>query len=384
MEGLRILLLNHGRAADLMGGDSVQIAATAKGLRRRGYHVTVACSDHPDTSDCDLVHIYNARTATSLAGQLASARESRTPVVVSPIWISLTQARWGSLATRGVLEQLQKRLDGGERLLSQLIDRRLAVSCDGEVLRFDSAGDSTTKRLEQISTLLRDVEFMLPNSWLELAALRRDLAWHGTSAEIAPYGVDPGLFNDPDPGLFRSQSGITGPFIIQAGRVEPPKNPAMLLYAMRDSNLPIVLVGRNDVDPSYTDLCRSIGGDKVHFFGHMPPHLLASAYAGASVHALPSWCETCGLVSLEAALAGTPVVASIAGHEAAYLESDAWYCDPANPMSIRSAIEAALSAGPRADKVRRLRNRIRTQYHWDNMVDASEKTYMLLMGTRLR
>ena len=34
--------------------------------------------------------------------------------------------------------------------------------------------------------------------------------------------------------------------------------------------------------------------------------MLASAYA-AAVHALPSWMETCGLVSLEAALSGTPL-----------------------------------------------------------------------------
>lgn len=384
MEPQRILLVNHGRAADLMGGDSVQIAATAKGLRRRGHHVTVACSDRPDTSAFDLVHIFNARTVNALAGQLASARAAGKPVVVSPIWISLTQARWGSLATRGVLEELRRNQDAGDRLLRQLIDRQLAVSCDGEILRFDSAGDSTSKRLDQIAKLLRLVNVMLPNSWLELAALRRDLTWQGTSVEIAPYGVDPGLFHDPDPTIFRRHSGISGPFVIQAGRVEPPKNPAMLLYALKDTTLPVVLAGRNDIDPTYTELCRAIGGDRVHFYGHMPSQLLASAYAAASVHALPSWCETCGLVSLEAALAGTPVVASIAGHEAAYLEHEAWYCDPANPQSIRDAIEAAISAGPNAAKVRTLRNRILSQFNWDKMVEASERAYESLLALRRR
>ena len=38
--------------------------------------------------------------------------------------------------------------------------------------------------------------------------------------------------------------------------------------------------------------------------------------------------ETCGLVSLEAALAGVPLVGSTFGHELEYLEGDAWYADP--------------------------------------------------------
>ena len=60
----------------------------------------------------------------------------------------------------------------------------------------------------------------------------------------------------------------------------------------------------------------------------MPQNLLASAYAAAAVHTLPSWMETCGLVSLEAALSGTPLVGSTFGHELEYLEGDAWYADP--------------------------------------------------------
>ena len=52
-----------------------------------------------------------------------------------------------------------------------------------------------------------------------------------------------------------------------------------------------------------------ISGDRLTIIDHLPQELLASAYAAAGVHALPSWMETCGLVSLEAALCGTPLVA---------------------------------------------------------------------------
>ena len=166
---------------------------------------------------------------------------------------------------------------------------------------------------------------MLPNSWLELQAVRHDLQWHGETFEIAHYGVDSGLFLDPDPDAFRKATGIRMPFVLQAGRIEPAKNQAMLCWALRNTSLPIVLIGGSKHWPAYADLCRSISGERLHIIDHLPQPLLASAYASAAVHVLPSWMETCGLVSLEAALAGAPLVGSTFGHELEYLEGDAWY-----------------------------------------------------------
>ena len=115
---------------------------------------------------------------------------------------------------------------------------------------------------------------------------------------------------------------------MQAGRIEPGKNQAMLCWALRNTDIPIVLIGGSKHWPAYAELCRSISGSRLTIIDHMPQNLLASAYAAAAVHTLPSWMETCGLVSLEAALSGTPLVGSTFGHELEYLEGDAWYADP--------------------------------------------------------
>ena len=40
------------------------------------------------------------------------------------------------------------------------------------------------------------------------------------------------------------------------------------------------------------------------------------------------------LVSLEAALSGTPLVGSTFGHELEYLEGDAWYADPGDATAL--------------------------------------------------
>ena len=71
---------------------------------------------------------------------------------------------------------------------------------------------------------------------------------------------------------------------------------------------------------------------------HLPQELLASAYSAARVHCLPSWMDTCGLVSLEAAINRTAVVGSTFGHELEYLQNDAYLVDPADPENIKKGV----------------------------------------------
>ena len=99
---------------------------------------------------------------------------------------------------------------------------------------------------KHIKDLLHQTDGLLPNSWLELQAIRNDLQWHGKTFEVAHYGVDPGLFLDPDPNTFRKATGINTPFVLQSGRIEPAKKQAMLCWALRETNFKIVLIG----DPS--------------------------------------------------------------------------------------------------------------------------------------
>ena len=107
-----------------------------------------------------------------------------------------------------------------------------------------------------------------------------------------------------------------------------------------------------------------------------------AAYAAAGVHVLPSWMETCGLVTLEAALSGTPVVGSTFGHELEYLQQDAWHADPADPSTIRDAVIQAWQAGHHNSKSCRLKRRILEQFNWEQTTDATESIYKkVLNGT---
>jgi glycosyltransferase involved in cell wall biosynthesis len=377
---LKILLVNHGSAGDFRGGDAAQIRHTARWLERFGHRVVAEQTNQPDCRGFDLVHVFNCRHADAFAAQVDAARQQGLPVVVSPIWIPLGEALWGSRTAMAVLQQAvgEPARAGGH--FHNLRQRSMVLQLGERQFNYPVGDVSVQEGNQRIGAVLQQVDALLPNSWLELQSVRRDLLWHGGCFGVAPYGVDPVRFLDADPEPFRRWSGIEGPFVLQAGRVEPAKNPAMLLWALKDMGLKVVLAGGTKIWPEYVDLCRAIGADRLTLVEHLPPELLASAYAAASCHALPSWCETCGLVSLEAALSGTPVVGSTAGHEVEYLQGDAWLADPADPASIRLAVEQAMAAGRDSERPRRLRQRVLEQYSWLRTTEATEALYRRVLG----
>ncbi len=378
---MNILLVNHGSADSWGGGDGVQIRETAKRLQHRGHTVAIQNSNQPDSRGADLVHIFNCRVQNAFPSQMASCQAARKPIVVSPIWINLGKALWGS---RAALPVLQKAVQEGEHAASHqlrlLKERELIVVLPEGNLDASGNGGIHRNWHRQISMLLRQADGVLPNSWLELNALQADLHWSGKCSAVAHYGVDPKVFLDADPELFRKQTGIRGRFVLQAGRIEPGKNQAMLCWALRNTNIPIVLIGSSQHWPSYAELCKEISGDKLTIIDHLPQEILASAYAAAGVHCLVSWMDTCGLVSLEAALTGTPVVGSTFGHELEYLQGDAWLADPAAPQNIHEAVSEAWESGRNCRRALNLKKRVLSDFNWEKTADATEEIYLRVLS----
>jgi len=373
---VRIVLVNHGTASEWGGGDGVQIRETARRLRQRGHAVSVQNSDRPEVADADIVHIFNCRVHQAFVQQMATCQAAGKPVVISPIWISIGRALWGSRGTFGLLKKaIIEGADKARAELELLQRRELVVALDQGCLNADGTGSYDLKWLDDIRSLLKEANGLLPNSWLELNAVQSDLYWSGDRFGVAHYGVDPKIFLDADPEPFRRHTGIHGPFVLQAGRVEAGKNQAMLCWALRETNLPIVFIGGTRHWPAYAQLCKEISGERLTLIDHLPQHLLASAYAAARVHCLASWMDTCGLVSLEAALSGTPLVGSTFGHELEYLRNDAWLADPGDPLSIRRCVEAAWQAGPHSERPIKLKQRILSDFNWEKTTTATEELY---------
>jgi glycosyltransferase involved in cell wall biosynthesis len=151
---------------------------------------------------------------------------------------------------------------------------------------------------------------------------------------------------------------------------------------MRSLDLPLVFIGHR-AHGAYAEVCERLAPKGTLFIEHLPQPQLASAYASARVHALPSWVETCGLVSMEAALADCALVLSTAGYECEYYRGLGEYCDPADADSIRHAVERTWKRyASDANRRRELRSMIIRDYTWQVAGKAALRAYeATLMGS---
>jgi D-inositol-3-phosphate glycosyltransferase len=142
--------------------------------------------------------------------------------------------------------------------------------------------------------------------------------------ELVPPGVDHAFFSPGDRGGARAALGLDDrPTALFVGRIQPLKGVTVALEALsrlRDPEARLVVVG----GPSGADgpaeweraqdLVAGRGlADRVAFVEPQPHHRLSSWYRAADVVVVPSRSESFGLVALEAAACGVPVVANAVG-----------------------------------------------------------------------
>lgn len=147
---------------------------------------------------------------------------------------------------------------------------------------------------------------------------------HGV-IEIVPPAVEHAFFAPGDRAGARRAIGIPAerPVVLFVGRIQPLKGPdvairALAAMARRDALL-LVVGGASGVDGDRemahaVRLAAALGvADRVRFIEPKPHHILSSYYRAADVVVVPSRSESFGLVALEAAACGIPVVAAAVG-----------------------------------------------------------------------
>jgi glycogen(starch) synthase len=138
----------------------------------------------------------------------------------------------------------------------------------------------------------------------------------GDKVDVVPNGVDPrGLAARPA----RLAPASHGPTVLYAGRLEYEKGVQTLLRATsrlkrRHPGLRLVVAGTGTYAGALADLAKALRlGKTVDFAGHISGPALAGELARADVAVVPSLYEPFGMVALEAAVAGVPLVVSDVG-----------------------------------------------------------------------
>ncbi len=142
--------------------------------------------------------------------------------------------------------------------------------------------------------------------------------------EIVAPGVEHAFFAPGDKRGARHALGLNGgPVLLFVGRIQPLKGVDVAVRALAELRRPdallLVVGGASGQDGGgevarVLQLIDELGvRDQVRFVEPQPHHILSTYYRAADVVVVPSRSESFGLVALEAAACGVPVVASAVG-----------------------------------------------------------------------
>lgn len=146
--------------------------------------------------------------------------------------------------------------------------------------------------------------------------------------------------------------GITGPYVLFLGTVQPRKNLQRLIGAFRhvvDAGLPqrLVIAGRVGwlAEPIRAAVAACGLTDRVHFAGYVADGDVPALYAGADAFALPSLYEGFGMPALEALAYGVPVVAANTTSLPEVIGEAGLLVDPLDEGALGAALVRALTDG---------------------------------------
>jgi D-inositol-3-phosphate glycosyltransferase len=198
-------------------------------------------------------------------------------------------------------------------------------------------------------------------------------------ALLAP-GVDHAFFAPGSRAGARRAIGVdpSRPVVLFVGRLQPLKGADVAVAAFaglldRHPRALLIIVG----GPSgrggashVADLHRLVGqlgiGPAVRFVAPQPHEMLSSYYRAASVVLVPSRSESFGLVALEAAACGTPVVASAVGGLTSLVEDGrtGYLVEARDPLAFAEAALPLLDHPDAAASMGALAAALASRYRW--------------------
>ena len=183
------------------------------------------------------------------------------------------------------------------------------------------------RRVDAEAEVIGCSDAILASSTAESAQLEQLYGADPDRIEIVPPGVIHAFFSPgPRQGARAALAHLDlgdGPMVLFVGRIQPLKGldvAVRALGALEDPRAVLVVVGgasgrdgRREVE-RIGKRAASLGvADRIRFADPQPHHMLSTYYRAADVVLVPSRSESFGLVALEAAACGTPVVAAAVG-----------------------------------------------------------------------
>jgi glycosyltransferase involved in cell wall biosynthesis/tRNA G46 methylase TrmB len=353
-----ILFLNRNDAFANPGGDTRVMEQMKDALESRGHRVTMCAGFPDDIKKFDVVHAFNTTLSMYTDAFAARAVNDGVPFVVTALQEDFPRYLNKAIMTFRLFE---KYVDMGQP--ENFFDKQF------EIVKKQEPGPFLTSPLA-----LSHAAAVLVSGNEEAAVIKR--YFPSARIKMGPFGFS---FKNvtADPSLFEKTYNIKD-FVLCVGRLEMRKNQLMLLKSLENDSIPLVFVGGGvNYQPNYAQLCKSFKRKgPTLYLDRLSEELLASAFAAAKVHCLPSWYELPGLVTIEAAGYGCPVIQSSWGTIVDYCKDFLITCEPDDYYSIQNAVYSAMNtkrSQENIDKIKKLSWESSADYIVEAYVSAIEK-----------
>jgi D-inositol-3-phosphate glycosyltransferase len=207
--------------------------------------------------------------------------------------------------------------------------------------------------------------------------------------EIVPPGVVHAFFSPGDQRGARAALGFPPdrPVLLFVGRIQPLKGLDVAIGALAalpgDDATLVVVGGASGPDgPAELARCRRLAemlgvADRVRWVEPKPHHLLSTYYRTADVVLVPSRSESFGLVALEAAACGIPVVGASVGGLRTLIEDGrtGFLVDGRDPAEYADRVQQLLSHPPLARRMGRDAATRARGYTWSTTAARLRRLY---------
>jgi len=310
----------------------MQVLKTAEYLRKLGVTVDINDGGITDYSDYDIVHLFNLSTIGETYKYYRIAKSYKRNIVLSSVY-------WN-------MEKYYNYINDLECI-------KLWNKC--RIYRTE---------------ILKGCKMVYPNSKEEGELIQKEFGkW--VPLTVIYNGVE--VESDEVPLYnFKERYNLNN-YTLCVGRIEKRKNQLTLAEICNKLGVQLVLIGKI-INKKYFSEC--IKFKNVIYLGYMDSYNVYNAYRFAKLHVLPSFVETPGLSSLEAAASGCNIISTSEGCASEYFKDMASYCDPYDWNSIYESIKIGL----KQKKNNKLKDYVLENYNWQKCIETLYESYKKIIN----
>jgi glycosyltransferase involved in cell wall biosynthesis len=318
----------------------------------------------------DILHVFNLPFSGRASKFLKVGDGIGLTTVISPIYWDFSHSimvKWLSKVfyNPGTLQVTRK-----ARVISKLVLTLRSIAFNN--INFDPRPGPMREAIQR-------ADLLLPNSHAELAKLCEHI--NVSKNDLRPFtnivhnAIDIKTFTQSSD-TRESSLGIDtqSTYLLEVGRICPNKNQKAVMEIAERLEVPVIFVGDDTSKYARELKTRARGSEYTQVYGRIKQHKLKRLYEKADVHVLPSFRESPGLVSLEAAYCGAEIVVSNDKFcpVKEYFETNAHTCNPYSLSSIEKAIKDAVHNNLNSSDFRK---KIESKFNWQQTANNTLKAY---------